>query len=175
MDTLIKKKPTQTSSSSYFKEGILLGLCHGIMADNQILDEELIFLKDWIYSQIELTEEHPGSDIVKLINIALEEHPVRPATMQSLIEGFEAIFSAYQNREDPWAVFIGLCYGVLADDVIAPADIELLLNWLEEHPEVKVQSQLEVLLPSLYQTRTANLSLDKVKIELYDFIQMLDK
>ncbi|ODN44006.1 hypothetical protein BGC07_05010 [Piscirickettsia litoralis] len=144
------------------------------MADNQILDEELIFLKDWINSHIELTEDHPGSDIVKLINIALEEHPVRPETMQSLIEGFEAIFSAYQNREDPWAVFIGLCYGVLADESIAPADIELLLNWLEQYPAVKMRSQLNMLVPTLYQTRTSNLPLDKVKAELYDFIQMID-
>jgi NAD-dependent DNA ligase len=64
---------------------VLVGICSGIVADNKINDDEIVFLRQWIAEHADLAAVWPGNMIAKRIDEVLADGIVTPEERAELL------------------------------------------------------------------------------------------
>lgn len=69
---------------------LLEGLCKGMLADHQLLDEEIKYLSWWLTSNGALKNNYPGKELYQLVTEILKDGVITPEERESLKEGLVA-------------------------------------------------------------------------------------
>lgn len=69
---------------------LLEGLCKGMLADHQLVDDEIKYLSWWLTSNGTLKDNYPGKELFKLVSEILKDGVITPEERQSLKEGLIA-------------------------------------------------------------------------------------
>lgn len=69
----------------------LLGIAQGLLADQQLLDSEILFLKDWITANETLSFEWPGNIILAKVQAVLEDGIITDAERVHLVQVLEQL------------------------------------------------------------------------------------
>lgn len=66
--------------------GALLGIAQGVLADGELRDSEVMFLRDWLSNNENLAAGWPGNVLLAKVNAALLDGVISPAEREHLIE-----------------------------------------------------------------------------------------
>lgn len=69
---------------------LLEGLCKGMLADHQLVDDEIKYLKWWLSSNGTLKNNYPGKELFNLVSEILKDGVITPEERESLKEGLVA-------------------------------------------------------------------------------------
>jgi len=119
----------------------LRGLLYGITADEKLTDSELLFLDVWLRNQEYLKNDGDVIDLLDLIGDILKDEVVTADELEELNNLVTDILD-YKTVEGAGVAaqvneLVGLITGIAADNVIEDSEIELLVTWIENNPEIK--------------------------------------
>lgn len=121
----------------------LIGLINGTEFDGIVNTEELVEIVNWCNLHRHLDRYSPFSEIIPLIDKALEDGLLEFEEIQDILwlcdrivmrdeyeEYYNMITSSIQQLE-------GILHGLLADNVLLDEEIEQLAIWMEDHDFLK--------------------------------------
>lgn len=119
----------------------MLGLCCGLVADNRISEQELIFLQNWLSNNAFLADDPDAVDILDLIEDILEDQVITSAELEDLKELLLSILeyrhaAEIANPGDCIDALLGLLQGITADRVIVDLEVFYLKAWLKLHADI---------------------------------------
>jgi NAD-dependent DNA ligase len=120
----------------------LRGLLQGIMADEKLDSQELLFLDAWLRSQQALD----NGDVVDLLNLIgeiLEDGVITHDELQEVTEVINAIieFGQQSSSESEASIneLLGLLVGIAADGKITHEELVQLESWIENNGQIAHQ------------------------------------
>ncbi|MEB6377605.1 BRCT domain-containing protein [Leclercia adecarboxylata] len=69
---------------------LLEGLCKGMLADHQLVDDEIRYLNWWLTNNGTLKNNYPGKELFKLVSEILKDGVITPEERESLKQGLTA-------------------------------------------------------------------------------------
>lgn len=117
----------------------LIGICRGIAANDVVSLDELIYFNTWLKEHshlrkdgdyvdlIELTSQIAGSEEVDFCDLEELLHVV-----QCLLEFRNDANTPFENPDIAVGRLIGLCRGMLADNILDDKEIYALHKWMEK-------------------------------------------
>lgn len=100
----------------------LLGICQGMIADNQLNEKEIYFLSGWLAENDIVTREWPGSVIAKRIKDILEDGVVTQAEADDLKETLSRITGGFLEHGAPSGTSTSIPEAHTGSDEIVFAD-----------------------------------------------------
>ena len=82
MVTVMHSSPSDTFKQSL---GELLGIARGIMADKELMNSEIRFLRDWLEERFAMTSSFPGNVIYDRVKEVLEDNVVTEEERSHLV------------------------------------------------------------------------------------------
>ena len=118
----------------------LKGILMGISIDNQINDQEVYALNDWLDMHSNLIQYEPFSSVAGLVRKILEDNYIDEEERGELLElcwsyDDDTILSAFSI--ETIGILHGIFQGILADGKIRYNEIIGLKNWIEVHSNLK--------------------------------------
>jgi NAD-dependent DNA ligase len=113
----------------------LVGLVEGIVADGQIEEAELDFLRLWLGEHAELRDSHPFNELVPKVEAAVADGVLDEEERQDIVwlcdrlrstEYFDSVTAGIQRLH-------AMLGGILADGRISEAELRGLAAWQREH------------------------------------------
>lgn len=71
----------------------LLGIAEGLLADGQLQDQEIVFLKTWLSQFSDLRGMWPGSAVAQAVDLVLEDGVIKPEERAYLVGVLRALVS----------------------------------------------------------------------------------
>lgn len=119
----------------------LEGILSGIVADQKLNKQEILYLDTWVISQQYLAGESDARDILISIGAILERGSFNSEDLQQLQTSIDKIVRSKQlhSIENVARVYelIGFLKGITADSVLNEKEVEALANWIEENRSIK--------------------------------------
>ena len=119
----------------------LRGILTGVVADQKLNDQELLFLDVWLKSQEALNSDGDVIDLLDLINDILEDGVITSDELNQLQDLINDIIAyrkfEFVGEEGRINELLGLIAGIAADQQIVDAEINSLKNWLSDNSDIK--------------------------------------
>ena len=117
----------------------LRGLLQGVVADERLDSQELLFLDTWLRSQQQL-EDGDVVDLLDLISDVLEDGVVTAEELAELYEWINDIIeygeASSAELEASVNELLGLISGIVADGKVTEAEFHSLNEWLKDNDHV---------------------------------------
>ena len=113
----------------------LKGIILGILADNQITQEEIDELELWVSLHKMEFLRHPFNELLRIIEDMLNGS-IEPDELKDiywLCQKYESDNYYYSALTTDLQELQGYCHGILADGVINATELNDLNNWIEKH------------------------------------------
>ena len=119
----------------------LKGILAGVVADERLNEQELLFLDSWLQSQEFLSEDPDVLAILSLVGEILEDGVISPDELKQMQARIEQIVSA-NDSETSESVghieeLVGFLTGTASDGVLNDQEIAGMSGWLEQNEAVK--------------------------------------
>lgn len=111
----------------------LKGIVAGITTDRDINPDEVNELVNWCLNHQHLSQKHPFSELIPLIESAIEDSYISAEESQDIIwlcNNFISDANYYDLKTSSLQFLQGLVHGILADGVISDEEIHALKNWV---------------------------------------------
>ena len=111
----------------------LKGIVAGITTDRDINPDEVNELVNWCLNHQHLSQKHPFSELIPLIESAIEDSYISAEESQDIIwlcNNFVSDANYYDLKTSSLQFLQGLVHGILADGVISDEEIHALKNWV---------------------------------------------
>ena len=111
----------------------LKGIVAGITTDCDINPDEVNELVNWCLNHQHLSQKHPFSELIPLIESAIEDSYISAEESQDIIwlcNNFISDANYYDLKTSSLQFLQGLVHGILADGVISDEEIHALKNWV---------------------------------------------
>lgn len=117
----------------------LRGLLQGLVADEKLDNQELLFLDAWLKSQQEL-DDGDVVDLLNLIGDVLEDGIITSDELQELMEVINDIIEYGQQSSSEVEATInellGFLLGIAADGKVTKEELENLESWLKQNKHI---------------------------------------
>lgn len=114
----------------------LRGMVAGISANGNISDDEVNELSHWCSLHANLINRHPFSELIPVINAALEDGVIDAEEREDIIwlcNNFTSDAKYYDVVTSSIQFLTGLIHGVMADGALSDEEILTLRDWLTEN------------------------------------------
>ena len=118
----------------------LKGLVAGITSDGNASEGEILELTNWCILHKHLENRNPFNELIPLIENALEDGVVDTEECQDILwlcSNFVSGSTFYNEVTTALQYFMGILYGVLADNKLTDHEIKVISNWIDSHEFLK--------------------------------------
>ncbi|WP_105259232.1 hypothetical protein [Pseudoalteromonas sp. T1lg88] len=117
----------------------LQGILKGVVSDQRLNDQELLFLQTWLASHKELPVDGDVLDIVETIEDILADGVITADELNEIKDVVNDILEYGELVsgcvEDLTNELLGFLSGITADNVITLGEFNALVNWFNDNPE----------------------------------------
>lgn len=118
----------------------LKGILHGVVADKEIAETEVMYLDVWLRSQEHLKDDPDAVDLIDAISDVLADGVItseEELDLRQLIDGMLEFWSYPDKKEmDRINEFVGISSGVIADGKINNDELVVLMDWMDRNPDL---------------------------------------
>lgn len=133
----------------YSLRGILLG----VVSDQELAEQEVLFLDVWLKSQDNIQHHGDVVDLLDAIKNALDDRIITRSEMTDLLGVIDTIieFGEQSSSEEEGLIneLLGLLSGVAADAIITTQEYAVLTAWIESFQETHDSWPINILIPRL--------------------------
>ena len=118
----------------------LRGILSGVSMDGVINDKEVSEIRSWVHEQRRYQKNHPFSELVPLIDEALEDGVLdheEIADINWFLDKATSENEFYDLATSDLQVLQGISHGILADGVVNEKEVKMLSDWLDESEHLK--------------------------------------
>jgi hypothetical protein len=158
----------------------LLGLLRGIVADNKLVDSELLCLDIWLKNQgAEIADDPDVVDIVELLNDVLSTQFATSEQIQDLQELINCVLEyrdddvGDSDYESAMQTLLGMFYGLTADKILNDAEINYLSDWLKSTPVLSGDWTADLITNRLKAILADGIVTNEERLDLLDVINAI--
>lgn len=115
----------------------LIGICNGIAANNVINIEEMTYLGTWLNEHYYLSKDGDYIDLMEQTTELAQSKEIDQCDLEELLEVILCILEfkveankSFENSDVAVGRLVGICRGILADDLLDDLEISYLRQWL---------------------------------------------
>jgi len=155
----------------------LKGILVGLVADQEINEQEFLFLDIWLQSQDEIRNDGDVVDLIEAINQILGDKSVTEEALADLKNLIDDViqYREYEEggQESRVNELLGLITGLAADDKIKSEEVMSLHSWLQNNPDLKDIWPTNVLIDRIENILEDGIITEQEKIDLREVIQQI--
>ena len=155
----------------------LKGLLIGLVADQKLDEQELLFLDLWLKSHWTLRHDGDVIDLLDLVGDILEDGKITNDELEELNELINDIINYRDSEESGEEAqineLLGLLSGIAADNIITDSEIAVLVNWLSEHKDITCSWPADAIIDRLNSIFEDEIITDQERDELLEFVQQI--
>lgn len=136
--------PFSREQASHNKQKALLalhGLCSGVIADQQLNQHELLYLRSWLDNQQYLRKDPDAVDILDIVEDILSDGVAERQELEDLLSQLETVrdYRSLQTELDHQQInqLLGILEGISADEYLNDREILYLRDWINDHPNIR--------------------------------------
>mgnify|MGYP000152542351 CR=1 FL=1 len=117
----------------------LIGICRGIAANDVVTVNELLYLSTWLNEHTHLRKDGDYLDLMDFTTDIASSDDIDMCDLEELLDMIQCVLdfrcdanTPFDNPDVAIGRLIGLCRGMLADDVLDDKEIFALQKWMEK-------------------------------------------
>jgi len=117
----------------------LIGICRGIAANDVVTVDELVYLSTWLNEHTHLRKDGDYLDLMDMTSEIASSNDIDMCDLEELLDVVQCVLEFRSDANIPFdnpdiAVgrLIGLCRGMLADNILDDKEIFALQKWMEK-------------------------------------------
>lgn len=155
----------------------LKGILQGVVADEKLNEQELLFLDVWLRSEEYLKRDGDAIDLLDLIGGIIEDGVITSDELMELNQLIDDVINYKEmnllGHECKVNELIGLLSGLIADNKINEAEIKALTHWLSDHSYISGIWPADIIIERLEAILEDGVITEEEKLDLIETIKQI--